>query len=455
MNRVLFGIVFLSVFSFSLWGSEDWQSPVKEVSGAVVNVVVEENVDQESSADMVSMGSGVIFKKDSDNYYLATVNANIEGLEHKSFFAVASDAKKYPLELVGKQESVNIAVYKFTTSDDLEAKLKSSSSVDLGKNICILGSSLNQSGGLQLSASSGIVAKTGVTLQGDNSNLQIFEVDALVTLSGLGGIVIDNSGKMVGFAIDVTSRGDDGYMQQGLILSSASFLAVTDKILSLPATTVAEPKEELAPLAPVVNTTFYGLVLRDATPEDLKENGSPYKGGIIVENIMPGSAGEKAGFRVGDLIVGADSYGAPNFETLQKIEQRVKSRGVMVVFVYKNGKRENIYLDLKEPAIPQLPGLEPPVDPEPKSDFGVSVGALSDAQKEKMDFGVVVSSVESESAFAKAGIRAGDVIQEVQDVLIQDEAQFKQEMSKAKAGDKLLFYVMHGDGSSGYVTVSF
>ncbi len=451
MNKLLFGIVFLSFFSFGLWGSESWQSSVKEVSGVVVNVVVEESVDQGKSAEMVSMGSGVIFKKESDAYYLATVNANIAGIEHKKFFAVASGGAKYPLEFVGRQESVNLAVYKFTSEEKLDVKLRGSSA-DLGKDICVLGSSLNQTGSLHLSASSGIVAKTGVTLQDGNSDLQIFEVDALVTLAGLGGIVIDNSGNMVGFAIDATTRGDDGYMQQGLILSSASFLAVTDKIISSPAPTVTE--EEAAPIlpTPVVSSTFYGLVLRNATDEDLQRYKSPYKGGIVVESIMPGSAGEKAGFRVGDYIVGADKYGVSNVVTLEKIEKLVRNRGTLAVFVHKNGKRENIYLDLKESVAPALPGLAPP---EPNSNFGVSVAPLSAERKKELDFGVVVSSVQPESAFAKAGIKEGDIIQEIQDVLIEGESQFEQELSKVKAGDKLLFYVIHSDKSYGYVTVTF
>ena len=206
---------------------------------------------------------------------------------------------------------------------------------------------------------------------------------------------------------------------------------------------------------PADNGFFYGLNLRNVSQADLLNYNLSAAQGVIVQSVVPESPGAEAGFVAGDLIIGAENFRVKDIETLRKIEKRAKSKGELRIIVSKNGKREYFYLKLTEPSASSLPGFEaePAESSVSAAAASISVAPLDASQKKSLDFGVVVSDVAANSAFAKAGLQKGDVIQEVQDVLLENQGQFEAELAKAKKGDRLLFYVVHADGSYGYVTV--
>ncbi len=451
MKKLLTWVVFLFAFSVSLWGATDWQRLIGKVSGSLVNVVMQESVDDGESAEVVSMGSGVVFQKEAESYYFATINVNLDGLEHKKCYAVLSSGQQFPAKFIGKNESVNFAVYEISPNQSVETPFLNKNEVALGEDVCVLSAGLFPEGGLQVCVSAGVVSKTGVFLQNDVTNSQIFEVDANVTAGGMGGVAINNSGQMVGFVIDGTSFLDGGRLQQPLVLSSLSFASLASGFISdYNSSKSSGVAEELEPLFPIENG-FYGLILRDLNPRDLKNYGLPSTDGVLIEAVKPGSVGAKAGFAPDDLIIGAEKYKVANVATLKKIEKRVKSKGQMSIILYKDGKREIIVLKLEDetPVASVMPGLVS----LPKSTADIVVSSLSEAQRGDLDFGVVISSVASGSAYEKAGLNKGDVIQEIQDVLVESKQQFEREFAKVKKGDRVLFYVVHADGSYGYVTV--
>ncbi len=448
MKKLLTGFVFLYAFSVSLWGATDWQRVIGKVSGSLVNVVMQESVDKGKNAEVVSMGSGVIFQEEVGSCYFATINVNLEGLEYKKCYAVLSSGQQFLAKFIGKNESVNLAVYKISPNQNVEIVSQNNGEVTLGQEICAVSAGLQPEGGLQVSVSAGIVSKTGVFLQEDVTSSHIFEVDANITAGGMGGVAIDNSGKMVGFVIDGTSFVEGGRLQQPLVLSSLSFANLTYGLISGESSGVDD--DDLEPLFPV-EKAFHGLVLRNVSEQDLQGYSLSSAEGVIVEAIKPGSAGAKAGFTPGDLIIGAESYKVSNVSTFKKIEKRVKNKGQMSVILSKNGKREIIVLNLEEKKTitSDLPGLA--LLSQSTSD--IVVKSLSDAQRGDLDFGVVIFSVIAGSAYEKAGLNKGDVIQEIQDVLVEGKEQFERELAKVKEGDRVLFYVVHADGSYGYVTV--
>ena len=455
MKKLLTGAVLLFAFCFNLWSYGDWQKVVKVVSKSLVNVAVQENVEEGNSSETVSMGSGVVFEQKSDDYFFATININLEGLEHKRCFVVLPSGEQLLAEFVGKQESVNLAVYKFSADLDLDPLDLNEDKVVVGQDVCVVAAGLEAVGGLKPLASVGIVAKTDVALQEDVRNSFVFEVDANVTAGGLGGVVVDNSAEMLGFVIDCTSFPEGGMLQQPLILATITFQEITKRFVSdyRSGKTPKVSEEKLEPLLPM-QEDFYGLVLRDMTQKDLQKYGLVSTEGVVIESVMTNSLGAKAGFEAGDLIIGAEKYRVSNVEILKKIEKREKKKGEISVVLFKDGARQRKVLPFEEVQSSQLPGLTAAAPAEAVvSSSEISVVSLSASQKKELDFGVMVSSLAANSAYDKAGLKQGDIIQEIQDVLVESKSQFEKELAKVNKGDRVLFYVVHADGSYGYVTV--
>ncbi len=89
--------------------------------------------------------------------------------------------------------------------------------------------------------------------------------------------------------------------------------------------------------------------------------------------------------------------------------------------------------------------------------FGFSVQDLTPALREQLKVpagtGVVVSGVEDDGPAAKAGLRAGDVIAEVNRERVRSAADFTRLLGQMRRGNNLLLLVQR-DGNSRFVVVS-
>jgi serine protease Do len=83
------------------------------------------------------------------------------------------------------------------------------------------------------------------------------------------------------------------------------------------------------------------------------------------------------------------------------------------------------------------------------SSFGANVRSLTPELREQLELeesvrGVVVTGVEPGSSAAAAGVRAKDVIAEINRKPIRDVADFRRTLQNSKAGDALLILLFRG-----------
>ena len=90
-------------------------------------------------------------------------------------------------------------------------------------------------------------------------------------------------------------------------------------------------------------TIYYnlGLVLRNPTPEELKQYNAPY--GVIVSNVYPGSPAAAAGVKPGMLIVRVNNYPVKSVEEFKEVvEKLAKEKKPIVLFA--KGPDGNFYI---------------------------------------------------------------------------------------------------------------
>jgi serine protease Do len=159
---------------------------------------------------------------------------------------------------------------------------------------------------------------------------------------------------------------------------------------------------------------FLGVSIQDLTRELAKAMGSLETKGVLVNNVLSGQPAEVAGIRRGDIIAQFDGKPVSNVRALQRAVSFTPVGKQVEVQVLREGKLEPITVKVGEAATAERRAAVAPA----RRDLGMSVEEL-DAERIKKfklregEEGLVVSEVTKGGPAAAAGIRAGDLIREV------------------------------------------
>jgi serine protease Do len=178
--------------------------------------------------------------------------------------------------------------------------------------------------------------------------------------------------------------------------------------------------------------------------------------GVRVDDVNEGSPAEKAGVRDGDLIVEFDGERVRSARQLMRLVQETPEGRRVSLAVMRDGTRQTLQATPEEGrftfnARPDLPHFNFDFDdlprrfdfrlpapgsrfPESRGRLGVTVQSLTPDLEEYFgatNGGVLVSSVRRDSAAAKAGLRAGDVITSVNGDRVRDAGDLTQELEDA------------------------
>jgi serine protease Do len=216
-----------------------------------------------------------------------------------------------------------------------------------------------------------------------------------------------------------------------------------------------------------------GVSIRDVEESDSKTA----QAGVIVEEVATESPGEKAGIRRGDAIVEFDGERVRSVRQLTRLVQETPSGRTVSAVVLREGKKTPVSITPRDDGrfsfrgfddlgdlSPEFkfrvaPRVTPPTPPTPPSppmvwDFdgligrsgrlGISIDSLSPQLAEYFGTkeGVLVSSVSDDSAAAKAGLKAGDVITNFNGSTINDPQNLRRRIQSLNDGDEFTVTVM-------------
>jgi serine protease Do len=216
-----------------------------------------------------------------------------------------------------------------------------------------------------------------------------------------------------------------------------------------------------------------GVSIRDLEDAD----GTAVKGvtaGVIVEDVSADSPAEKAGLRRGDAIVEFDGERVRSVRQLTRVVQETPAGRTVQAAIVREGQRSTVSITPREGSGFRFEGLEdlanlrykvaptpprPPDAPRPPSPpiwgfdeligrstnrLGISVSTLSPQLAEYFGTkeGVLVSSVTENSAAAKAGVKAGDVITSFNGTVVNDPSDVRRRVADLSDGDEFTIAVM-------------
>lgn len=271
----------------------------ERVSPAVVNVSVAAEDQQGALSDF---GSGSGFVVDPNGYIVTNSHVVLDADEVRVTF---NDGRVFAAEVAGFDNYADIAVLKIDVPADYPltvVELGDSSTLKVGQHVVVIGNPF----GLTGSMSVGIVSAVGRSLStlietGERfSNPMIIQTDAAINPGNSGGPMLDMAGRVIG--ITEAIRTETG------VSAGVGFAIPVNTVKIIVPQLIQSGKAEYP---------FLGVsaISQLSMFELAQEFDLPVDYGVLVQEVIPGQAADKAGLQGGDqeetlhgipLLIGGD-----------------------------------------------------------------------------------------------------------------------------------------------------
>ena len=192
---------------------------------------------------------------------------------------------------------------------------------------------------------------------------------------------------------------------------------------------------------------FLGISIGPVEADVQESLGLKSRDGALVQSVEKGMPADKAGIRHEDVIVRVDQTPVKNNRDLiDYVSAKRPGTKVTLTFI-RGGKEKTTVATLETRREEGEVTEEEPAADEHREKIGISVDDLTPALRSGYSIGkdiegVVLTHVKNVSAAADAGLREGDVIQEVNGKPVTTVEEFRAELKKAGDARFARFYVL-------------
>ncbi len=364
-----------------------------------------------------SLGSGVIVRPDGT---VVTNHHVIEGADEIT--VVLNDRREFPAGVVVDDPKTDLAILRVKADGEplpfLE--LRDSDEVEVGDLVLAIGDPF----GVGQTVTSGIVSALARTRIGISDMSFFIQTDAAINPGNSGGALVTMDGRLAGIntAIFSKSGGSHGI---GFAIPSNMVRAV-----------LAGARGDGSLVRP-----WLGAWGQPVTGEVAATLGLRRPVGVIVTEVYPGSAADKAGLEVGDVVV---KVGGHEVDDPGALKFRVATLPVGETATFEViRKGEPISLRVRMAPPPETPPRDTRVLDGPHPAAGAEVANMSPALAEDLGLervvpGVAVLRVRQGSPAARYGFEPGDMIREINGRKIQNVQQLAASLSGRAAAWKIV-----------------
>ncbi|HKL52415.1 MAG TPA: DegQ family serine endoprotease [Wenzhouxiangellaceae bacterium] len=371
-------------------------------------------------------GSGFIVR---ENGLIITNHHVIEDADE--IIVRLADRREFVADLVGSDAETDVAVLRIDAEDLPTLRFGDSSTLRPGEWVIAIGSPFQ----FEQSVTAGIVSAKGRT-QGQQQYVPFIQSDVAINRGNSGGPLIDTDGRVVG-------------INSWILSSSGGNIGLS---FSIPIETAASTMDQLLEFGRV-SRGYLGVGIQGVDRERADALGLDRPVGALVNRVEPGSAAERAGIEVGDVILEVNDRDIEVFSDLPPIVGSVRPGEEVSLTISRWGETQELTVSLDERDEDQQTddrGETP--DSEPTNALGLSVEELTEEElrrAEGIDGGLVITAVDSDNAY-RAGIRRGDVIRMINNQQVRTLEDFEDIVEGIEPGRSVALLVWR-DGATQFV----
>jgi serine protease Do len=386
------------------------------------------------------LGSGVIISPDG---YILTANHVVSGAE-EIMVGLGTELRKYKAKKVGTDPGTDVALLKIDEKNLPAMAFADSDKARSGDIVLAVGNPF----GLRETVTMGIISAVGRGGMGIVDYENFIQTDAAINMGNSGGALVDIKGQLLGINTAIFSRSGGN---QGVGFA-------------VPANLAREVMQSLREKGRVVRG-YIGAAVQPLTPElaeAMKLKGQ--QSGALIGEVVPKSPSEKAGIKTGDVITAINGKKISDARELRLMIGSMAPGTKVQIEINREGQTKTFDVDLAEmPAGTTAEGgpeasPEESTQPEKTTVFGgIAVADITDEIRSALNLpkdvqGAVIAEIDADSPAGKAGLREGDVIQEVNKQPVRNAKDLVAISKKLKPGEKILIRFW-SQGRSGYVAV--
>lgn len=307
---------------------------------SIVGIKVEYNVNslismfgrQSKPTTATASGSGIIISEDG---YILTNNHIVSTTSSESYYEVSeatsvtvtlfNDDTEYEAKIIGKDEQTDLAVVKIDKTGLSKADFADSDNIKVGEFAMAVGNPL----GMQSSITCGVISAVNREVtDSDGKKFTLIQTDAAINSGNSGGALVNSEGKVIG--INTLKLSGTGIEGMGFAIPINSTTDITSQLIQYSK----------------VRRPYIGISGMDLDKETADANHLVV--GIYVKSVDDFSAGEKAGIKIGDVIVEADGKKISSMDELNEIKNSHKIGDEMTVKVNRDGNEKELTITLGE-----------------------------------------------------------------------------------------------------------
>ena len=254
------------------------------------------------SSNSGGSGSGVVLTKDGyilTNSHVVTLDGETSDV---SIQVKTNDGKVFNAKIVGLDPTNDLAVIK-ANGNFTPVEFADSDKVNVGDSVVAIGAPL----GLEETVTTGIISALNRTIQVASSevpdgslqlwtgqgaapvNLRVLQTDAAINPGNSGGALLNSKGELIGINVAIATAGASAAGGQSGSIGVG---------FSIPSNVAKRIAAELIEKG-TASHGLLGALVSDAGAE----KAGAFSQGAKIEQLTPGGAALKAGFKVGDVIV--------------------------------------------------------------------------------------------------------------------------------------------------------
>ena len=282
--------------------------------------------------EVKGLGSGFIIS--SEGYVLT--NDHVAG-NAKEITVTMTNGEKYPAEIMGTDMISDVTLLQIKGKNFPFVKLGNSDDVMIGEWVVAFGNPFGLFENIDKPiVTVGVVSAKGMNLNVDNNRSYrgLIQTDAVINAGNSGGPLVNSAGEVIGINTLIYTAGvSQAYIGYGF---------------AIPINRVKSIVAELQKKGKVERNFWTGMEVNVVDQRIARYFGLSKAEGVIISDIKKNSPAERAGLKVGDIILEINGERIQNDETIIGIINDARAGDVLDLKIYREKKSSNIKLTLEK-----------------------------------------------------------------------------------------------------------